>query len=193
MPAIRRNMRRPAGRSCVGSSRRTRRRCSSTARRARTAPASPPPWCWRRSASRAPRSWRTTCSPTATGTAATVNPKACPREIYEPVFSAREEYLAASWATLDKEHGGLEGWLDRAVGFGGREGAAQGSVAGVGREGPKDQLIQLHRPWSPRLKPYRNLRRNQSEMLLPNLLARLLPLSKTISLSVSSTRSRLSG
>ncbi|MCY3672273.1 MAG: tyrosine-protein phosphatase [Alphaproteobacteria bacterium] len=45
-------------------------------------------------------------------------PQGLPREIYEPVFSAREEYLAASWATLDKEHGGLEGWLDRAVGFG---------------------------------------------------------------------------
>lgn len=45
-------------------------------------------------------------------------PEGLPREIYEPVFSAREEYLAASWATLDKEHGGLEGWLDRAVGFG---------------------------------------------------------------------------
>ena len=45
-------------------------------------------------------------------------PEGLPREIYEPVFAAREEYLAASWATLDREHGGLEGWLDRAVGFG---------------------------------------------------------------------------
>ena len=48
-------------------------------------------------------------------------PEGLPREIYEPVFSAREEYLAASWATLDDEHGGLEGWLDRAVGFGAGE------------------------------------------------------------------------
>ncbi len=45
-------------------------------------------------------------------------PEGLPREIYEPVFSAREEYLTASWDTLDREHGGLEGWLDRAVGFG---------------------------------------------------------------------------
>ena len=45
-------------------------------------------------------------------------PEGLPREIYEPVFSAREEYLSASWATLDREHGGLEGWLDGAVGFG---------------------------------------------------------------------------
>ena len=45
-------------------------------------------------------------------------PEGLPREIYEPVFAAREEYLAASWATLDREHGGLEGWLDKAVGFG---------------------------------------------------------------------------
>ena len=45
-------------------------------------------------------------------------PEGLPRELYEPVFSAREEYLSASWATLDREHGGLEGWLDRAVGFG---------------------------------------------------------------------------
>ncbi len=45
-------------------------------------------------------------------------PQGLHREIYEPVFSAREEYLAASWATLDREHGGLEGWLDSAVGFG---------------------------------------------------------------------------
>lgn len=45
-------------------------------------------------------------------------PEGLPREIYEPVFSAREEYLSASWAALDREHGGLEGWLDRAVGFG---------------------------------------------------------------------------
>ena len=44
-------------------------------------------------------------------------PEGLPREIYEPVFSAREEYLSASWATLDRDHGGLEGWLDRAVGF----------------------------------------------------------------------------
>ena len=44
-------------------------------------------------------------------------PECLPREIYEPVFAAREEYLAASWATLDREHGGLEGWLDSAVGF----------------------------------------------------------------------------
>ncbi len=48
-------------------------------------------------------------------------PEGLPREIYEPVFSAREEYLSASWATLDREHGGLEGWLDRAVGFGAGE------------------------------------------------------------------------
>ena len=48
-------------------------------------------------------------------------PEGLPREIYEPVFSAREEYLAASWATLDREHGGLEGWLDGAVGFGAGE------------------------------------------------------------------------
>ena len=45
-------------------------------------------------------------------------PEGLPREIYEPVFAAREEYLTASWATLDSEHGGLEGWLDSAVGFG---------------------------------------------------------------------------
>ena len=45
-------------------------------------------------------------------------PEGLPREIYEPVFSAREEYLAASWATLDREHGGLDGWLDSAAGFG---------------------------------------------------------------------------
>ena len=45
-------------------------------------------------------------------------PDGLPREIYEPVFAAREEYLAASWAALDREHGGLEGWLDSAVGFG---------------------------------------------------------------------------
>ncbi len=44
-------------------------------------------------------------------------PEGLPRDIYEPVFSAREEYLSASWATLDREYGGLEGWLDRAVGF----------------------------------------------------------------------------
>lgn len=44
-------------------------------------------------------------------------PEGLPRDIYEPVFAAREEYLAASWATLDREHGGLEGWLDSAVGF----------------------------------------------------------------------------
>lgn len=48
-------------------------------------------------------------------------PQGLPREIYEPVFSAREEYLAASWAALDREHGGLEGWLDNAVGFGAGE------------------------------------------------------------------------
>ena len=48
-------------------------------------------------------------------------PEGLPREIYEPVFSAREEYLAASWATLDRDHGGLEGWLDSAVGFGAAE------------------------------------------------------------------------
>lgn len=48
-------------------------------------------------------------------------PEGLPQEIYEPVFSAREEYLAASWATLDREHGGLEGWLDNAVGFGAEE------------------------------------------------------------------------
>ncbi len=44
-------------------------------------------------------------------------PEGLPREIYDPVFSAREEYLAASWATLDRDYGGLEGWLDDAVGF----------------------------------------------------------------------------
>ena len=44
-------------------------------------------------------------------------PQGLPPEIYEPVFAAREEYLSASWATLDREHGGLEGWLDGAVGF----------------------------------------------------------------------------
>ena len=48
-------------------------------------------------------------------------PEGLPREIYEPVFAAREEYLAASWETLDREHGGLEGWLDGAVGFGAGE------------------------------------------------------------------------
>ncbi len=48
-------------------------------------------------------------------------PEGLPREIYEPVFSAREEYLSASWATLDRDHGGLEGWLDSAVGFGAGE------------------------------------------------------------------------
>ena len=48
-------------------------------------------------------------------------PGGLPREIYEPVFSAREEYLTASWAALDRGHGGLEGWLDRAVGFGAEE------------------------------------------------------------------------
>ena len=48
-------------------------------------------------------------------------PEGLPREIYEPVFSAREEYLAASWATLDRDYGGLEGWLDSAVGFGAAE------------------------------------------------------------------------
>lgn len=45
-------------------------------------------------------------------------PQGLPREIYEPVFSAREEYLSASWATLDREHGGLEGWLNKVVDFG---------------------------------------------------------------------------
>ncbi len=45
-------------------------------------------------------------------------PEGLPREIYEPVFAAREDYLAASWATLDEGYGGLERWLDRAVGFG---------------------------------------------------------------------------
>ena len=45
-------------------------------------------------------------------------PEGLPREIYEPVFAAREEYLAASWATLDRDYGGLEGWLVNAVGFG---------------------------------------------------------------------------
>lgn len=48
-------------------------------------------------------------------------PEGLPREIYEPVFSAREDYLAASWATLDREHGGLERWLACAVGFGAGE------------------------------------------------------------------------
>ncbi len=45
-------------------------------------------------------------------------PEGLPREIYEPVFSAREEYLAASWEALDRGYGGLDGWLDNAVGFG---------------------------------------------------------------------------
>ena len=45
-------------------------------------------------------------------------PEGLPREIYEPVFSARKEYLNASWAALDRDHGSLEAWLATAVGFG---------------------------------------------------------------------------
>ena len=48
-------------------------------------------------------------------------PEGLPRAVYEPVFVAREDYLAASCAALERDWGTVGAYLAREVGFGDAE------------------------------------------------------------------------